>query len=837
MKKFTFIMIALLVAFMGFAQEKQLDKQPTFKAVKSVATLTHSRAVTGTLQLSGELGDNAIGTGSAGTFAAAARFEASALTSYVGQYITKITIGIGNGDVITEGKVAILTGTADAPVIATQQVCTFTTGMNEIALVVPYQIPSETAIMVAYEVTVTGGYPIGCDAGPVVTGGNLINMEGLSGALDPLTDLASSLTYNFVIAATVEDEVSSDPVIAATPSELAFVAENNTNSEAQIVTINAANLTGNITASVAAPFEVSSDNTTFGTSATIASDGGSLYVRFSPTTMGNANGTITISSTGVENVTIALSGYAYDCGTAITAPWTETFEATSTTAYCWSVIDENADDNTFSLMDYSGNNVMYINFADSNDDYLVTPLLSIGDNDYITFKVAHRSNTYVETYEVYAIVNDVRTLIREAAQTTTVMPEFELININLAAYANQNIKIAIRNTSLDRYTFYVDDFSLLATPTAPEIALTSVAALPAASVALGQDVTISGVVTNNGIDLTSYTVSYTVDGGAAVEYNVTGINVAINGTHNFTHATPISGLTEGSHTVVITVSSPNGVADGDANDNSQTITINVSDCSGAITTFPYEEDFENGIPACWTKIDNDGDGYNWITPAETNAAFATGYGYESDGAAVSWSYYPTTNSGSGWDGESLTTDDYLITSAITLPTTGEYELSFYTASLNSTYADDLEVKISTTGTAISDFTTLIANQTISNTIQQYTEKTASLANYAGQTIYIAFVHVSNDMFGLFIDDVKIAAPTAANENIADAIAVYPNPTKDMVTVANAEGKDIVIVNSLGQVVANIENAAANQTIDVANFANGTYFVKVDAEVVKLNVVK
>ncbi|MBQ5458092.1 MAG: T9SS type A sorting domain-containing protein, partial [Bacteroidales bacterium] len=77
----------------------------------------------------------------------------------------------------------------------------------------------------------------------------------------------------------------------------------------------------------------------------------------------------------------------------------------------------------------------------------------------------------------------------------------------------------------------------------------------------------------------------------------------------------------------------------------------------------------------------------------------------------------------------------------------------------------------------------------------------------------------------------------AEENIAEAIEVYPNPTSSMVTIANAEGKDIIVVNSLGQVVASIENAAANQTIDVSNFANGTYFVKVDAEVVKLNVVK
>ena len=59
----------------------------------------------------------------------------------------------------------------------------------------------------------------------------------------------------------------------------------------------------------------------------------------------------------------------------------------------------------------------------------------------------------------------------------------------------------------------------------------------------------------------------------------------------------------------------------------------------------------------------------------------------------------------------------------------------------------------------------------------------------------------------------------------------------MFTVANAEGATIVVVNSLGQVVTTIENAASNQTIDVSSFANGTYFVKVNEEVVRINVVK
>ncbi len=78
---------------------------------------------------------------------------------------------------------------------------------------------------------------------------------------------------------------------------------------------------------------------------------------------------------------------------------------------------------------------------------------------------------------------------------------------------------------------------------------------------------------------------------------------------------------------------------------------------------------------------------------------------------------------------------------------------------------------------------------------------------------------------------------SVEENIAASVSVYPNPANDIFTVANAEGANIVVVNSLGQVVANIENAAANQTIDASNFANGTYFVKVNEEVVKINVVK
>ncbi|MDD2635184.1 MAG: T9SS type A sorting domain-containing protein [Bacteroidales bacterium] len=80
-------------------------------------------------------------------------------------------------------------------------------------------------------------------------------------------------------------------------------------------------------------------------------------------------------------------------------------------------------------------------------------------------------------------------------------------------------------------------------------------------------------------------------------------------------------------------------------------------------------------------------------------------------------------------------------------------------------------------------------------------------------------------------------PVNVENNIAAAISVFPNPANNVITVANAENENIVILNMLGEVVANISNASSNQAIDISNLSNGTYFVKVNSEVFKINLVK
>ncbi len=88
-----------------------------------------------------------------------------------------------------------------------------------------------------------------------------------------------------------------------------------------------------------------------------------------------------------------------------------------------------------------------------------------------------------------------------------------------------------------------------------------------------------------------------------------------------------------------------------------------------------------------------------------------------------------------------------------------------------------------------------------------------------------------------VNDIIADCDASVDEMLANAIEVYPNPTNGQINIANAEGQNIVVINTLGQVVASIDNATENQTIDMSGLCEGTYFVKVGASVVKINVIR
>ncbi len=108
------------------------------------------------------------------------------------------------------------------------------------------------------------------------------------------------------------------PVLTAAPAVLTFGKQKvGTPSPAQNYSLAAANLSADVAVTTAPPFSVSKDGTAFGpalayTAAELASAARTVYVRFTPTATGPANGTVANASAGAATVTVDLTGLGTD---------------------------------------------------------------------------------------------------------------------------------------------------------------------------------------------------------------------------------------------------------------------------------------------------------------------------------------------------------------------------------------------------------------------------------------------------------------------------------------------------------------------------------------------
>ncbi len=67
---------------------------------------------------------------------------------------------------------------------------------------------------------------------------------------------------------------------------------------------------------------------------------------------------------------------------------------------------------------------------------------------------------------------------------------------------------------------------------------------------------------------------------------------------------------------------------------------------------------------------------------------------------------------------------------------------------------------------------------------------------------------------------------SVGENIETANYVFPNPVKDVLTITADNVKQVVMYNSLGQVVKTVDANENNMKINVSDLENGMYFVNI-----------
>ena len=95
--------------------------------------------------------------------------------------------------------------------------------------------------------------------------------------------------------------------IRCSTSQMVISAPNGEESDAQTLSVRGHSLSGNITVTVGNGFKVSTNGTNYSTSATLSSSGGTLYVKYVPTSSGNTEYTMTLTS-GSCSASVTLYG-------------------------------------------------------------------------------------------------------------------------------------------------------------------------------------------------------------------------------------------------------------------------------------------------------------------------------------------------------------------------------------------------------------------------------------------------------------------------------------------------------------------------------------------------
>ena len=186
-------------------------------------------------------------------------------------------------------------------------------------------------------------------------------------------------------------QVTTTPTSATITSDVTAIDFGITSLSEQIVrpvVISGANLTGNITASTSAPFGVSLDGTNFNSSVSSNNNPATFYVRFNANSVGEHNGTLTISSTGATSISIPLHSTTNNCSTE-TLPLTENFEGSISGLNCWTIQDNSSNpailSNDFATEGSQSFRFSSYSYANDYNAYLITPALPNNVAKLITF--------------------------------------------------------------------------------------------------------------------------------------------------------------------------------------------------------------------------------------------------------------------------------------------------------------------------------------------------------------------------------------------------------------------------------------------------------------------
>lgn len=226
------------------------------------------------------------------------------------------------------------------------------------------------------------------------------------------------------------------------------------------------------------------------------------------------------------------------------------------------------------------------------------------------------------------------------------------------------------------------------------------------------------------------------------------------------------------------------------------------------------ETFDTGVmPAGWSTIDNDGDGYAW--DPESNLL-----GHDGGLCICSASYDMAM-------GVDLSPDNWLISPAFNLGegAAASFEYSATADLTNYVASEKYEVYALVNGQAYNEGTLVVPPQESDNT--NWLTQVVDLSAFAGMSVQVA-IHVISDAnaFVFGIQNFNIDNNLVDVESDKLQTSIYPNPANSIMNVSvSAPMKSV----SIGQLIDSYNAEGLQAEINVSNLSDGMYLLKIETE--------
>lgn len=528
-------------------------------------------------------------------------------------------------------------------------------------------------------------------------------------------------------------------------------------------------------------------------------------------------------------------------------------------------------------------------------DWMITPMISITTGAWLEWEsmimFGWGNSQEYEILVTTSISGDTPTesdftdpAIFSAAETDDFFG-IESINLEDAGYSNTDLWIAFRNISAGSMDVYeidiliIDDIKVHA-PSSIDAELLSINTPHINDLLLDIDGTIKNVGTEI---ISSFDVSYNINNGTESSVlTVSGLNLEMNDTYDFTHDAPYSFSETGNYTIEVNISNVNSGGEINIANNALEETIIIGQNNSLNKTLLLEYIGSNDQPIGGGLMDIYATGQSSLysdiidNPSTYSKSTLISYELEPDP-------YETQ--------DCISRENYYNYSSMpTNITNGKQAGGFYEINVDSLYNTPaffditplytLEGNILTVWVNIDPFASVnarchiaVVEQTTTGNVgvceatQYYHVLMKMLPDANGTEVNLqdginSYYSLTYDLSSTNIediDDIKVIAflqdeaskyvyqsayatiGTGVNNKVNPNINIFPNPCNDILNIEHSRDSRISIYNMIGEEVYKTSTLMKNTSINISNIPNGCYIVKVSdnkgTSTKKINVIK